>query len=89
MTQKTQLSEYRHKLKIGLVSPPERLDPIEKAKRNLKSLRLAVNAKCYDCTCGQRQEVKNCTASKCLLYSSMPWQKNKKNNQGGCLNWKK
>lgn len=30
----------------------ERLDPIEKSHRNPKSLRLAINGKCWDGTCG-------------------------------------
>lgn len=63
------LREYQEKLKAGLIDPPEKLDPIEKAKRNPKSLLLAINAKCYDCTCYQRNEIKLCEMTDCPLYS--------------------
>jgi len=63
--------EYRQKLSLGLV---EKLDPIEKAKQNPRSLRFAVNAKCYDCCCHIRAEVKFCTAVDCPLHNLRPWQ---------------
>ena len=36
---------------------PERLDPIERARRNPTSLRLAITAKCWDCS-GRRTSAK-------------------------------
>ena len=52
----------------------ERLNPIEKAKRNPKSLRLAINAKCWDCSCGQRLEIRECPVVQCPLYPVRPYQ---------------
>ena len=52
----------------------ERLNPIEKANRNIKSLRLAINGKCWDCTCGQRNEIINCEITSCTLYPVRPYQ---------------
>lgn len=53
----------------------ERLDPIEKAKRNPASLRAAINAKCWDCTCGQRTEIQNCNCYNCPLWNVRPYQR--------------
>ena len=49
--------------------------PDEKARNNPKSLRLAINAKCYDCCCGQRREVTLCEFEDCSLWALRPWQK--------------
>ena len=53
---------------------PERLTPIEKAKRNPKSLRLAVTAFCWSCVGGNRNDVRSCTATECPLYALRPYQ---------------
>lgn len=53
----------------------ERLDPIEKAKRNPKSKALAIRAMCYDCAGGSKTEVTLCQVIKCPLYTHRPWQK--------------
>jgi len=63
--------EYREKIKMGLV---EKLDPIEKAKQNPRSLRFAINAMCYDCCCFHKPEVRFCTAVNCPLHNLRPWQ---------------
>ena len=68
------LKEYQEKLKKGLIEKPETLNPIEKAKQNPNSLRAAINAKCYNCCCFQKAEVKFCTAIDCPLHSVRPWQ---------------
>jgi len=52
-----------------------RLDPIEKAKKNPKSLRLAINGKCWDCSSGQRAEITHCTVTDCTLYPVRPYSK--------------
>ena len=65
------LREYQRKLKLGEVKP---LDPFEKAKLNPKSLRMAINAYCYDCCCEQRSEVRLCPAGGCPLHHLRPWQ---------------
>jgi hypothetical protein len=56
-----------------------RLDPIEKAMRNPTSLRLAINAKCYDCEGRDadpnvRQRIGDCRVPKCPLYPVRPYQ---------------
>jgi len=59
----------------------ERLDPLEKARANPASLRLAVNAKCFDCV-GRgedpnwRGEVRNCQLTECGLYPVRPFRGN-------------
>jgi len=53
----------------------ERLSPIERAKRQPKSLRLAINGKCWDCTCGQVKEIRYCKITKCTLWSVRPYQR--------------
>jgi len=66
--------EYLRKLKAGEVIRTKQVDPMEKAKKNPRSLRAAINAKCFDCCCFQRSEVKLCTAVDCPLYNLRPWQ---------------
>jgi len=53
----------------------ERLNPIEKAHKNTKSLRLAINGKCWDCCLGQKQEITYCQVESCTLWSLRPYQK--------------
>lgn len=62
----------------GMVT--ERLDPMERARRNPQSLRMAITAKCWDCQGGDddphpRWRIGNCTAPECPLYSHRPYQK--------------
>lgn len=57
----------------------ERLDPIEKAARNPNSLRLAVNAKCWDCQGGMsdpgiRERIGKCQVERCSLHPVRPYQ---------------
>jgi hypothetical protein len=58
----------------------ERLDPIEKAKRNPTSRRLAINAKCWGCSCGQRVEIRECTVTACPLWNFRPYQTKEENS---------
>ena len=58
---------------------PERLNPIERARRSPTSLRLAVTAKCFECLGGDdakniRREIRECTAIRCPLYPVRPYQ---------------
>lgn len=58
----------------------ERLSPIEKARRNPKSLRLAVTAKCADCVGwdadpNPRARIRDCAVPKCPLYPVRPYQR--------------
>lgn len=59
--------------------PIERLDPVEKARRNPRSLRLAVSAMCVRCMGGgdghvPRREIRECTAPSCPLWAVRPYQ---------------
>ena len=58
----------------------ERLDPIEKARRNPRSLRFAINAKCWDCVGAgadpnPRLRIRECPCSCCPLYPVRPYQR--------------
>ncbi len=50
----------------------ERLNYNEKHKKNPKSFKWAVAAKCWDCTCEQRQEIKICPITTCPLWNFRP-----------------
>lgn len=52
-----------------------RLDPAQKLAKNPKSLRLAINAKCWDCSGGQRVEIRDCHIKTCGMWHVRPYQK--------------
>lgn len=52
-----------------------RISPIQKALRSPKSLRAAINAKCYECSGFYRPEVTACEAYNCPLWNLRPWQR--------------
>lgn len=60
------------------------VDPIGKHNQRPKSLRLAINAQCYECIYDKsdggswRQQVTACTCSKCPLFSVRPTTSSKK-----------
>ena len=56
------------------------LDPIEKARRNPKSLRLAINGKCFDCVGAghdpnPRGAIRECAILDCSLWPVRPYQR--------------
>lgn len=53
----------------------EKLTPQQKAEKNPKSLRFAVNAKCWDCACGQISEIRECNIKTCGLWNVRPYQR--------------
>ncbi len=58
---------------------PEFLNPLEKARRNPASLRLAINAMCYDCQGrdadpNNRKRVMECQINDCPLHPVRPHQ---------------
>lgn len=58
----------------------ERLSPLEKAAKNPKSLRLAINAKCYSCQGedsdpGFRKRIGTCDVTTCPLNPVRPYQR--------------
>lgn len=57
----------------------ERLDPIERARRNPTSKALAIKAKCFECVgagsdANPRSAVRECPVTMCPLHSVRPWQ---------------
>ncbi len=64
-----------------------RLDPMTKAANHPKSLRLAITAKCYDCSGrdedpGMRGRVLDCNAPTCPLWPVRPWQRDDSDQEG-------
>ena len=65
-----------------------KLNPIDKAKNNPNSLRMAVNAKCYDCCGGENwvNRTRYCSIFGCPLWPVRPHSKGISRQQ--CLDWK-
>lgn len=72
----SKLKEYQEKVKSGEIERTQSLNPIEKANSNPKSLRLAINAKCYDCVCYIKKEITRCEIKNCPLWNVRPYQNN-------------
>ncbi len=58
---------------------PIQLNPIDKAKKNPNSLKLAIRAMCWTCEGkdndpGVKQRVSLCSISSCPLWLHRPWQ---------------
>ena len=68
------LAEYREKVRNGEIIRTKSLNPEEKAKSNPNSMKYAIAAKCFDCTCGQRDEIKLCSITDCSLYNFRPYK---------------
>ena len=69
------LARYQERVASGEIERAKAMDPIEKSEKNPKSLRAAINAKCYDCCCYSRTEVGKCTSYECPLHKLRPWVK--------------
>jgi hypothetical protein len=67
-------AEYREKVKSGEIIRTKSLNPEEKAKANPTSMKYAIRAKCWDCSCGQREEIKMCGITDCSLYNFRPYR---------------
>lgn len=57
-----------------------RLSPLERAERNPASLRLAINAHCYECQGGGGdpgvvQRIRECASARCTLHAVRPYQR--------------
>lgn len=52
-----------------------RKNTTEQWKENKTSLRLSINAKCFDCSNYQKEEVTNCSVRNCPLWLVRPFQK--------------
>lgn len=68
------LAEYREKVKSGEIIRTKSLNPEERAKANPTSMKYAIRAKCWDCACGQKEEIKLCTITDCSLYNFRPYK---------------
>lgn len=74
---KNALKEYRDKVASGEIEVV-RLNPIQKAKENPTSLRLAINANCFQCLgSGTPQEIRDCSSKLCPLHPVRPYQDKK------------
>jgi hypothetical protein len=64
------------------------VDPLTKARANPTSLRLAINAKCYDCggqdaDPGWHDRIRHCAVPGCSLYPVRPFQRGDTDEQDG------
>jgi len=68
------LAEYREKVASGEIEVV-RLNPIERSNANPTSLRLAIDAQCFDCMgrTGSTSDIRDCTAN-CPLYKVRPYK---------------
>ena len=78
MTAALQLATQRRK-ELQAAGKLEVLDPIEKARRDPKSLRKAINANCWGCVGAgadpnPRQLIADCVCRDCSLWPVRPWQ---------------
>lgn len=77
MSEKTRegLRRHREAVKNGEIEKVSKT-PVQKLEGNPKSLRLAVNAMCYQCMGNSNtpSEIRDCTAKKCALYNVRPYQ---------------
>lgn len=78
------LREYQEKVKqmkeAGTYIAPPKLNPIERAKLDPKSMRKAITAMCFDCIGGDhdpdfRGRIKDCPCTDCPLYYHRPYSK--------------
>ena len=58
----------------------ERLDPVERSRRNPKSKAMAIKAMCWQCMGGGGNPatpwlIGNCEVTGCALYPHRPWQR--------------
>lgn len=46
----------------------------EKLKLSPRSATTAIKAKCWECSCEQRDEIRNCVITDCALYNFRPYK---------------
>lgn len=69
--------EYQRKVAAGEITRTLPKSPIEKWKENKKSLRLSINAFCWECIGENVKDIRYCTATNCPLYEVRPYQEKK------------
>lgn len=68
------LAAYREKVASGEIVVVQK-NPMQKHLENPKSLRMSINAFCYECLgAGSPAEIRGCTATKCPLYQVRAYQ---------------
>lgn len=69
------LRRHREMVKNGEIKKVSK-NPVEKLETNPSSLRLAVNAMCYQCMgcLNTPSEIRDCTSTGCALYAVRPYQ---------------
>ena len=75
---------YQQRARAGLI---ERLDPVQKSRANPHSLRLAINARCFQCAGGRNwhNRTKFCIVFICALWPVRRGAKDVTHQQ--CLEW--
>ncbi len=68
------LAKYREMVTSGEIESVTRKNPLEKHKDDPKSRAKAIGAKCWDCTGGQREEIRKCPMTDCPLYGFRPYK---------------
>lgn len=68
------LKIYRAKVQSGEIIPTRPRNPYEKHKDDPKSRVKAINAKCWDCVGGQREEIRLCEITDCSLHAFRPYK---------------
>ena len=87
MNEALQKAQAAMKAKREAGESVERLDPLEKAKAKPTSLRLATNAKCFDCVGGKnadngyRRAIRECCAISCPLHTVRPYQRDESEDE--------
>lgn len=66
------MGEFSETFSILLKDFPSKSSRIERAKAG--SLRAAIDMKCIDCSCEDREEIRKCTVIGCPLYPHRPYQ---------------
>ena len=77
---KKALKEYQDKVRSGEITREPNKNPLEKwnelpLEKQKRSYKAAVYAKCWECSCGQRSEITNCTVKLCPLFVVRPYQR--------------
>ncbi len=68
------LQEYRRKVESGEIEQAKSRNPAERFADDPKSRAKAMAAKCWDCTNGQRVEIRECPCTDCALYAFRPYK---------------
>lgn len=68
------LQKYRERVQSGEIIRQKPLNPQERHLADPNSRAKAIAAKCWDCACEQRTEIKHCVMTDCALYNFRPYK---------------